>query len=100
MVKEVKLRQPEKAKSPIEVTLLGMVKEVKLRHPSKAELPMEVTPSPNTTFLIDVIFLNQEEPMLRHNMVTEVKLLQPEKASLPITVTLLGMVTEVKPVQL
>ena len=32
-------------------------------------------------------------------MVTEVKPLQSEKASPPIDVTLLGMVTEVKPLQ-
>ena len=33
-------------------------------------------------------------------IVTEVKPLQPQKASLPMLVTLLGIVTEVKPLQL
>ena len=32
-------------------------------------------------------------------MVTEVRPVQPEKVELPMVVTLLGMVTEVRPVQ-
>jgi hypothetical protein len=42
-VAEARLVQPEKAWSPIAVTLSGMVIEVKDLHPSKALLPMFTT---------------------------------------------------------
>ena len=73
-----RLVQPEKADSPIDVTLLGMVTEVRPEQPEKADHPMDVT-------------------LL--GMVTEVKPEQPEKAEIPMEVTLLGMVMEVRPEQ-
>ena len=75
---EVRLVQPEKADSPMEMMLLGMVKVVRPVQFQKAELPMEVT-------------------LL--GMVTEVRLVQYWKAHWPMEVTLLGMVMEVRPEQ-
>ena len=67
--------QPEKASSPMLVTLLGMVTEVRLLQSRKASEPMLVT-----------LF----------GMVTEVRPRQYWKALSPMLVTLLGMVTEVR----
>jgi len=77
-VTEVRLEQPEKALSPIEVTELGMVTEVSLEQSSKACSPMEVT---------------------ELGIITEVSPEQPRKALPPMEVTELGMVTEVSPEQ-
>jgi hypothetical protein len=52
MVIELRFVQPEKEKSPISITDLGMVIEVILEQYWKAELPMLVTPFSITTFLI------------------------------------------------
>ena len=77
-VKFFRLRQPEKALSPIFVTLFGMVTEVSALQLEKAMSPIFVT-----------LF----------GMVTEVRDLQPLKAALPIFVTLFGMVTDVSSLQ-
>ena len=74
----VKPLQPEKALSPIFVTLEGMVTLVKPLQPEKAEEPISVT---------------------LEGMVTLVKPLQPEKVEEPIFVMLEGMVTLVKLLQ-
>ena len=70
-----RLVQPEKADSPIDVTLLGMVTEVRPEQPEKADHPMDVT-------------------LL--GMVTEVRLEHSRNVASSINVTPLGMVTEVR----
>ena len=60
-VTDVRLEQPMKAHSPMDVTLLGMVIEVRPEQSSKAELPMDVTLlgitvvlHPKTSLFVDV----------------------------------------------
>ena len=89
MVTEVKPLQPEKAYSPIEVTELGMIV---LLHPAISVF-VEVS--------IIALQLSRESYFVFPLSTTiEVKPEQPEMAARPIEVTELGMVTEVKPVQL
>ena len=42
-ITDVKLEHPEKALSPIVVTLLGIVIDVKLKHPENAIFPILIT---------------------------------------------------------
>ena len=41
-IMEVRLEQPTKARSPMDVMLLGMVTEVRLEQPAKVSAPMDV----------------------------------------------------------
>ncbi len=93
----------------MDVTLLGMVMEVRLLQPSKAYLPMDVTLLGMTVFLQPAIRALDDVSMMALQLsresyfalpvstTIEVKPLQRRKAVSPMDVTLLGMVTEVKP---
>ena len=70
--------QPEKALSPILVTLPGIAIEVSPLHPEKAPPPILVT-------LLGILI--------------DVSPLQPEKALSPILVTLFGIFIELSPLQ-
>ena len=112
MVIEVKPEQPENARLPMDVTLLGMIvflhpaikvlllvsmMALQLLRESYFVLPfsttIEVKPEQpkNALLPIDVTLLE---------IVIEVKPEQSRNAPLPMDVTLLGMVIEVKPEQL
>ena len=117
----------------MDVTLLGMVMEVRPRHSWKAAKPMDVKLLGMVVFLQPQISVFVEDSMIALQlflesylvlplstsmdvrshlrktvelmdvtllgMVTEVRPLQPTKAVRPMDVTLLGMVMEVRPRQ-
>ena len=67
--------QPEKARCPMLVTLLGIVIEVSPLQPKNALSPILVT-------LLGIAMVDNEE--------------QPQKAAVPIVVTLLGMIVDLQ----
>ena len=71
IVTDVSPLQPEKALSPMDVTLLGMTTDVSPLQPEKAKPPMDVTLLP---------------------IETDVRPLQPENALSPMSVTLFPIV--------
>ena len=93
------------------VTLLGITTEVKPEQPEKAEAPMLVTLfgimvdwQPKTNSLLDVFTIalhpSRESYMgLSGATTSEVKPEHQEKAQFPMLVALLGISTEVKPLQ-
>ena len=112
MVTDNKLKQPENARCPMFVTLLGIIVFLQpainvlsfvlimALHPSResyTELPLSTT-----MVAICGQLENAKSPMLVTllGIVTEVKPVHPENAAPPMLVTLLGILTEVKPLQL
>ena len=107
MVIDVKPVHSPKARSSMEVTLLGMEMDVSLQ-PSKAHWPMEVTLLGIMVFLqpttkvfdeVSIIALQlsrESYAIFPLSTLIEVSL-QSEKAPIPMEVTLLGMVIEVNP---
>ena len=96
----------------MDVTLLGMVMEVKPLQPEKAVFPMLVTllgiveflhPAINVFDVFSIIalqLLRESKIVFPLSTIMEVKPSHLEKTFTPIDVTLLGIVTEVKLVQL
>ena len=100
-IRLVKPLQPEKAKSPIEVTELPIVTDVRPERPQHKHAGIFSTSLPNVNVLIPVKPLNGAEYSEKSLQVfafqlTDVKPLQLWKAELPIVVTELGIVTDVK----
>lgn len=111
MVTEVKPLQPEKALSPILVTLLEMLMAVRLLQPEKAPLPMHVTlsgmvdflhPIKSVLVLVSMIALQlSRESYLGLPGITTIdsRPLHPSKAELLMLITLSGMVIDIKALQ-
>ena len=100
MVMLVRPVQPENAKLPILVTLLGMLTEVRLVQPPNAPCPILVTLL-GMMILVTGIPANQPDP-IAGNPSTKVMLarpVQPVNAPLPILITLLGIFMLVRLVQ-
>ena len=86
---------------PILVTLRGMVIEVRDVHPKNARGLIVVTPSGIVTLSSFEHDSNIEYSMVPKlfEMVSEARLVQSWNTLIPVSVTLLGIMTEVRPVQ-
>ena len=112
IVTDVRLLHLEKAASSMLVTLLGMVTDVRPLQSEKAPSPMLVTLSGIAVFLhplikvfVDISIIELQLSLesylgLPYSTRIDIKPLQPEKAYCPMLVTLLGMVTDVRPLHL
>ena len=108
---EVRSVQPEKAQDPIEVTLFGISIEVRPVQPKKALDPIDVTLlgilvvcQPAMSSLASVFIIALQSSLESYTefpsfTTIEIRPVPPPKADLTIEVTLLGISTEVRPVQ-
>ena len=109
---EVRLVQWVKTECSILFTLSGMFMEVRFLQLEKAELPMLVTlsgmivvehPTISLLLLVSIMALQplrESYMVLPSATIMEVRLLQLEKALCPMFVTFLGMIKEVRLLQL
>ena len=95
---DVKPPQPRKARTPIEVTELGMVMDVIFEPLTKLSGNI-LTPLPIVADVIPPVVILPFDEQFFAFQIRLVKPLQPSKAFSPIEVTELGIVTDVKPMQ-
>ena len=98
---EVSPVQPEKAQSPMVVTLFGMVTTDNFVQLAKTPCWMSFRPFEMVIDVSPVQPSNADSPMevILLGIVTTVKSEQPEKAFVPIVFKLLGKDTEMMPLQ-